>query len=207
MDADPPPTGIDDPGFGDDMDCPMPCDRCQELAPHGCEDCLDCLLWPEAVPPRATQIPAPPGRTAPTMLEALHRHRERLHVGARVGLVSRRFRRERGLSQRSLAEVIGWSQPSLHRAERDAAPLSLHRVESFLRHLGYRLAIVPAESGVASPLGEDADEMWGAPDLIARDAAGRRLPPHGQVTWNSVLDRRLHAPLVKHEAEWTWQRP
>lgn len=195
------------PDAGDDIQCPMPCGRCQDLGPNSCEDCLDCLLWPEVVPPRATHVPAPPGRTAPTMSESLRRHRESLDVGARVGLVSRRFRREHGLSQRGLAEAIGWSQASLNRAEQDAAPLTLRKVEVLLRHLGYRLAIVPADTNPATTLGEDLDEAWGAPDLLARDAAGRRPPPYGQVTWNSVLDRRLYARVLKHETEWTWQRP
>lgn len=149
------------------------------------------------------------------MTESLRRRREALDVGTRVGLVSRRFRREHELSQRALAEAVGWSQPRLNRAERDAAPLPLRTADAFLRLLGYRLAIVPAGTGTAEAtpthpttgLGEDPDESWGASDLIARDAAGRRPPPYGRVTWNSVLDRRLNTPQLKHDAEWTWQRP
>lgn len=195
------------PDGGDDIACPVPCDRCQELGPDGCEDCLDCLLWPEVVPARARHVPAPPGPTAPTMSTKLQQQREILDIGSRVGLVSRRFRGEQEISQRSLAGSIGWSQASLNRAEQDAAPMALHKVEALLHHVGYRLAIVRRDVEPAAALGEDRDETWGAPELLARDAAGRRLPPHGQVTWNSPLERRLYARGQKHEAEWTWVRP
>ncbi|WP_435198475.1 helix-turn-helix domain-containing protein [Janibacter sp. GS2] len=133
--------------------------------------------------------------------------RARLDVGTRVGLVVRRFRRRRLLSQRSMADELGWHHSTLSRAEKDISTLTVRKVETLLRHTGHRLAIVPDTVGVASALGEDPDEAWGAPDLLARDGQGRRLPPYGRVTWNSVIDRRLYARIVGHEAEWTWRRP
>lgn len=196
------------PDSGEGVVCPMPCAVCDELGAGACEDCLDCLLWPEVVPPReATPIPDLPGRTSPTKSEELRSRRTTLDIGARVGLVSRRFRRTRGLSQRALAQTVGWSQPSVNRAEGDASPLSVGRVEAFLGHLGFRLAIVPVDLGVASALGEDPDEAWGAADLLVRDAAGRRPPAIAEVTWSSTIDRRLRAASVKHDNEWTWRRP
>lgn len=204
----PDPDSLLAPNPGDGFVCPVPCERCDALGPGGCEDCLDCLLWPEVLPPHeATPARAPVGPTAPTRTADLRTRRAALDIGARVGLVSRRFRRDRQLSQRALAAALGWTQASINRAERDAAPLTVRRVESFLGHLGFRLAIVPGDTEAASALGEHPDEAWGAPDLVAHDAAGRRPPPYGQVTWNSIIDRRLYSRILGHEAEWTWQQP
>lgn len=187
--------------------CPMPCAWCDELGPGGCEDCLDCLLWPEVVPLRTPGFGPRVGPTAPTMTRQLQERREELDLGSRVGLVSRRFRRQAGLSQRGLADDLGWSQAGVNRAETDASRLPVHRLDRFLRHLGHRLAIVPVDAPAGTYLGEDPDEAWGAPDLLARDCGRRRLPPHGLTTWNDVIDRRLAASSRGHEAEWTWQRP
>ena len=197
---------------GEDVVCPMPCERCDALGPGGCEDCLDCMLWPEVPEERSTGGPPLPGRTSPTKTAELRAARAALEIGTRVGLVIRRHRREAHLSQRELAAELGWPQATLSRAEKDASALPVARVEALLRRLGHRLAIVPlAPAGTtgatvpAALLHEDPDEAWGATDLIARDGAGRRPPPYGQVTWHSILDRRMNAGVLGHEAEWTWQ--
>ncbi len=199
---------------GEGVVCPMPCERCDVLGPGGCEDCLDCLLWPEVPPERSTGCPPLPGRTSPTKTAELRAARAALEIGTRVGLVIRRHRREAHVSQRDLAAAVGWSQTALGRAEVDASALPVARVEALLRHLGHRLAVVPlapadATDPTDSPaalLHEDPDEAWGATDLIARDGAGRRPPPYSEVIWHSILDRRMSAGVLGHEAEWTWQR-
>ncbi|MBA4084363.1 MAG: hypothetical protein C0493_05385 [Kytococcus sp.] len=199
------PLIIDD--SGDQVICPVPCATCDELGPGGCEDCLDCLLWPELPPPRDRSYPDLPGRTSPLRTQALQARRTALDIGARIGLVSRRHRRLERLSQRALADALGWSQPSLNRAERHGASLSVHKIESLLRHAGFRLAIVPVGTDTGPGHGEDPDETWGTVELLARDARGRRLPPHGEVTWNSESDRGLVHGDVEPEPEWTWRRP
>lgn len=90
--------------------------------------------------------------TGPGGCEELAEQRSLLDLGARVGLVSRRHRRAQRLSQRALAGQLGWTQASVNRAEHDAAPLTVRRLEHFLDHLGYRLAIVPAHLHVAAAL-------------------------------------------------------
>lgn len=193
----------DDDGSG--VVCPVPCPWCHETG--DCEDCLDCLLWPEVLDHRSGPAAALPGPSSPLRTRDVAAARAKLGLTAKVGLVVRRYRRQQLLSQRSLADRLGWHHSTLTRAEGDASALTLRKVERLLRETGHRLAIVPVAIDVARPLGEDPDEAWGVPDLLAMDEGGRRLPPYGQVTWNSDLDRRLYAPSVGHEAEWTWQRP
>ena len=87
-----------------DEDCPTACNWCRE--PGDCEDCLDCLYWPDD-PDDFSVPPGPPrGPSVPTMARELAAARAQLHVGHRVGLVLRRFRRIHSLSQRALAEQV-----------------------------------------------------------------------------------------------------
>ena len=65
---------------GEGVVCPMPCERCDALGPGGCEDCLDCLLWPEVPPGRSTGGPPLPGRTSPTKTAELRAARTRLAI-------------------------------------------------------------------------------------------------------------------------------
>lgn len=191
---------------GDQIICPVPCAWCDELGAGGCEDCLDCLLWPELPPPRVRFFPELPGPTSRLPTDDLQRRRAQLGIGDRIGLVSRRHRRVRQLSQRDLAADLGWSQPSINRAERRGGSLSVDKVETLLRHAGFRLAIVRDDTDVGDAAGEDLDTAWGTPDLVARDGAGRRLPPFGLITWRDEIDRRLDAGGRGHETEWTWRR-
>lgn len=189
---------------GDQITCPVPCDHC--VGPGACEDCLDCLYWPDPVPPPPRPLP-PSGRTSPVATASLLARRGDLGVGARVGLTMRRFRRERELSQRALARRLGWGQTTVARAETDASHLTLAKVDALLRHTRHRLAVVSDTGELATGLDEVPDETWGATDLLARDGQGRRLPPYAEITWNSPVDRRLWSRIVEHEAEWTWHRP
>lgn len=189
-----------------DDGCPMDCGTCQ--APGDCEDCLDCLYWPED-PDDHSVPPGPPrGPSVPTLARELAQARAQLHLGRRVGLVLRRFRRMHALSQRGLARDVGWSRSSLARAEVDASAQTLRAVDELLRHTGHRLAIIadagPETGRVGIPdLGEDPDHAWGVTDLVARDARGRRLPPVDDVLYRSPSDRRVGGC---HEEPWIWRR-
>lgn len=189
--------------------CPMPCTYCTE--PGSCEDCLDCLCWPDVVDDSAGAHPAarrlPSGPSVPTMGRQLALARAQLDLGARLGLVVRRYRRAHAMSQRELADHLGWHCSTLSRAERDASSLTVRKAQQILRHVGYRLAIVPDTPAAGRSLGEDPDTVWDVTDLVARDGGGRRLPPFGTATWNDEIDRRLYGPIRKHESEWTWHRP
>lgn len=66
-------------------------------------------------------------------------------IATDVGAMVRRFRRTRGMSQRTLARRLGWPQATLSRAESDASAMTLTRAEELLRHTGHRWAIVPVD--------------------------------------------------------------
>lgn len=192
---------------GADITCPTPCTWCAGLGDGACEDCLDCLYWPHPVPDERA-APAPlPGRSSPVLSEVLTSTRARITLGQRIGLVLRRHRRERRHSQRETAQEIGWSRSALARAEIDASALPLHKVETLLALTGHRLAIVPDTGETASALGEEDDLAWGVPDLIARDAGRRRLPPAGTVRFRPLTERLVDSRGIGHESPWVWSRP
>lgn len=189
-----------------DLDrCPMPCSRCQE--PGDCEDCLDCLCWPDAVDDAPVRPPVPRGPTTPLLTRELEAARACLTLAARVGLVMRRCRKERRLSQRALAAGLGWSPSAVGRAEVDAARLTLESLEHVLAFTGHRLAIVPDTPGPAEDVGEDPDQAWGVPEVVARDAAGRRLPPYGRALFRPEHERIQDEGLVGHREPWVWRQP
>lgn len=181
--------------------CPVECEVCSE--PGDCEDCIDCLAWPHVVEEPSAQ-PTTRGPADPTKTGDLQAERAQLVIGRRIGLLSRQFRRRKCLTQRELAAELGWSRASVGRMETDASVLPFGKVTTLLEHIGCRLALV-TEDDSRRVVGEVPDEVWGAADLLARDAAGRRPPPASQVTWNPTTDRRLYTSL--HDREWTWQRP
>ena len=90
-----------------------------------------------------------------------------------VGLALRAFRRERGWSQRALAESWGIPQSLVARAERHAEQLSLDACLALLRRAGVGLAV----------LGPDGMPVvrWEETDLLATDRSGRRFPAHRAV--------------------------
>lgn len=180
--------------------CPMECEVCVE--PGDCEDCLDCLYWPNVVDDDAPYVAPARGRSLPIKSAEIEAARRRVVTSKRVGLISRRLRRIRGLSQRRLAADLGWSHASLGRMEMDASAISLSKVETLVQQAGYRIAFVAESTPVP---GEITDDGWEAADLIARDRAGRRLSPLGPVTWNPPEDLRQDASL--RGREWTWRRP
>lgn len=170
--------------------------------PGDCEDCLDCLYWPNVVEEEPPSPPAPRGRSLPTKTAEMVAARRSLLTSKRVGLVSRRYRRLARLSQRALARELGWSRASVGRIEKDASAMTLEKVETLMQHTGYRLAIV-ADSSAAE--GESSDDQWTAGDLIARDRAGRRPSPLGEARWHPAEDLREDSSL--RGREWTWHRP
>lgn len=199
-------------------ECPFPCNLCP--SPGDCEDCLDCLVWPETVPVHPMPPWTPRARSSPVRARELEEARRGLDVGRRIGLVLRRVRRRERLSQSALAAHVGWTPSSLNRAEQDASPMSLGRVDGLLRRVGHRLAIVEvadrppaaAATGPTAPVtdadvDEVPDEVWGAADLIARDRRGRRFPPFARLTWEDPMDRDLYRRHGKPLPEWTWWNP
>lgn len=189
-----------------DLDCcPMACEHCQ--VPGDCEDCLDCLRWPRTGPE-----PAPPRRSArgysiPLKAQELEAARAKLTMATRLGLVTRRYRRERRLSQRALAAELGWSSSAVGRAEVDASKLTLEALEHVLAFTGHRLAFLPSSVGPIESLGEDSDHTWGVPEVVARNAAGRRLPPYGRALFRTESERIQDEGLVGHREPWVWQQP
>lgn len=178
--------------------CPMACEICQQ--PGDCEDCLDCLCWPRPYDDTPPHPPPARGPSQPAKAAEIARARRDLVAALRVGLVSRRYRRSHGLTQRDLAAELGWSRSVVGRIEADAAHTPFDRVDALLHHVGYRVALIPITE---EPV-EDPDATWGASDLLARDGQGRRPPPGSQVTWNDESDRRLYTSLC--DREWTWSR-
>lgn len=138
--------------------------------------------------------------------EVLNSTRAGITLGQRIGLVLRRHRREHRRSQRETAQEAGWSRSAFARAEVDASALSLHKVETLLSLTGHRLAIIRDTGETAIALGEEDDLSWGVPDLVARDAGGRRLPPTGDVRFRSVTERLVDGRSIGHEHPWVWAR-
>lgn len=185
--------------------CPMSCGRCR--TPGDCEDCLDCLHWPDVVDDPPLRAPPPRGPAVPLLKHELDDARAHLTAAKRVGLVMRRYRKERRLSQRALAGELGWSPSAVGRAEVDATALSLGTLEHVLSLTGHRLAILPAAAGVGDDLDEDPDQAWGVPEVVARNAAGRRLPPYGRALFREEAERIQDEGLVGHREPWVWQQP
>lgn len=186
-------------------DCPFRCDLCP--APGDCEDCLDCLVWPETVPTHPMPPWTPRVRSSPVRARELEEARRRLDVGRRVGLVLRRVRRRERLTQTDLAEHVGWTTSSMNRAEQDASSMSLGRVDGLLRRVGHRLAVVEDSDQSATAADELPDEAWGTIDLIARDRRGRRFPPFARLTWEEPMARDLYRRHGQALPEWTWTSP
>lgn len=207
--------------------CPLPCTTC--AAPGDCEDCLDCLYWPARVDDEPEPVSTPRGYAHPSKAAELDRARAGLGIADRVGLLSRRHRRLHHLSQRDMAAEIGWSRSSLGRLESDAGALTVAKVDGLLRHIGFRLALLPVDPAPPDPEEPDPEPpdpvatampiprppglvgaeppstWWGAEDLLARDAGSRRPPPDAQVTWHTAQELREDSTL-KGRA-WTWRRP
>lgn len=185
--------------------CPMECGYCR--APGDCEDCLDCLYWPDLADDEPPHPPPARGYSFPLQTQELAAARARLTPATRVGLVMRRYRKEHRLSQRALAGALGWSPSAVGRAEVDATSLNLAALDHVLTFVGHRLAILPIADGPAEDLGEDPDHAWGTPEMVARNAAGRRLPPYGRALLRTEAECIQDEGLDGHRQPWVWQQP
>ncbi|WP_345202795.1 helix-turn-helix transcriptional regulator [Fodinibacter luteus] len=87
-----------------------------------------------------------------------------------VGVAFRLARRRLGLSQRELAEALGWDRAKVGRRESGHVAPALGRVDGVLRGMGFRLAVV-----VSHP--EDWAEVE-VPQEHVVDRAHRHLPAH-----------------------------
>lgn len=94
-------------------------------------------------------------------------------LGEQVGLVLRAYRRERGLSQRALAQALGVPQPTIARLECAALTCSLDTVLGLLAATGHTLGVVDTDGRPVTD--------WDATDRRARDRSGRRFPAHRDV--------------------------
>lgn len=181
-------------------ECPMACAHCES---HGyCDDCLDCLYWPEPyVPPPPNPRRTVYGHAEPSLaLEAADLRRD-LRLPDIVPIAIRRYRREHRLSQRALAAEMGWSRSLVARAETTPMRLSLGQLLRIVTHSGHQLVVTTADGTPFDPV--DAS----TPELLARDAAGRRLPPYGESLRRDESDRLTQADGVRHDGRWTWRHP
>ena len=98
-----------------------------------------------------------------------------------VGVAFRLTRRRLRLSQRELAQALGWDRATVGRWESGHVAPALGRVDGVLRGMGFRLAVV-----VTHP--EEWADVEEPPEHIA-DRAFRHLPAH--------LDQEVleHLPL------------
>lgn len=188
--------------------CPDNCAHC--VRPGDCEDCLDCLMWPLPYPsdPWVSE-PKVTGWHGPSHAEALARRRAELDLPDRVGLAVRSYRRQRTISQRGLAEQLGLAHSVVGRLERRAGSMPLGRVSDLLERLGYALVVVRRVPSVDESPGDHpvSDSTWGAPDLLAADAAGRRPPAHSRARWREELERLTGSDGLEHDGAWTWSMP
>lgn len=98
------------------------------------------------------------------------RHEDAEHA---VGVVFRLTRRRLRLSQRELADLLGWDPSAVGRWESGHVSTALGRVDGVLRGMGFRLAVIPLDA--AGP------ENWDTVDLPIEhiaDRALRKFPAH-----------------------------
>lgn len=195
-------SGADSPGEAGLDVCPFPCETC--LEPGDCEDCLDCLFWPEAYvdPPARPQRHVRSDRVAPSFAASLATARDELGALDRIGLAVRSYRREHHLSQRALAARMCVSRSTISRLETDPSGVPLGRAEQLLGALGWRLEVRPdGDDHEPDPL------TWGVDELVARDNAGRRFPPFGDLETLGPDEQVSPGGHWDRHQLWRWQRP
>lgn len=97
-----------------------------------------------------------------------------------------------GLSQRELAERLGWDRAKVGRWEAGDLPAAVNAVQGVLRVLGYQLEVVPiAGLKVVVTPGRGISDL---PVEHVRDRAGRRFPAH------------LHVVEARGLPDWVWTR-
>ena len=110
-------------------------------------------------------------RQWPTLADETIRAREELTLAQSIAMALRSHRGTLGEAQRDYAARRGWSAAHQARLEQDPDNHKLRQVVEALDGTEFRLALLGAQSG-----GESAPESWPTSELLARDAAGRRLP-------------------------------
>lgn len=120
-----------------------------------------------------------------------------------VGVAFRITRRRLRLSQRELADSLGWDASKVGRWESGHVAPALARVDGVLRGMGFRLAVV-----VSHP--DDWADVEEPPEH-AVDRAFRHLPAHLE---QDVLEVRPRKWWLRHRHEpdalapiWTYRRP
>lgn len=113
--------------------------------------------------------------------------------GEAVGAAMRLARRRVGLSQRGLADALGWSRARVGRWESGTVPHGFDEVVSVLRVLGFELVL---RDPTAARWAE-----WDEPAEHVLDRADRRLPAHLELceehvmaTWNWTRHRNEPSP-------------
>lgn len=112
-----------------------------------------------------------------------------------MGVAMRLARGRLGLSQRALADALGWSRAKVGRWEAGRVPDGFDEVVSLLRVLGFGLAITDPEAGRWA--------TWGDPAEHVVDRGGRRFPAHlalcaenATSTWNWTRHRGDPSPTA-----------
>lgn len=115
--------------------------------------------------------------------------------GHAVGVAMRLARRRVGLSQRGLAEALGWDRAKVGRWEAGAVPSGFDEVASLLRVLGFGLALTDP--------GAPRWTSWDDPAEHIVDRAERRFPAHLELceedvssTWSWTRHRGEPSPLA-----------
>ena len=113
--------------------------------------------------------------------------------GEAVGAAMRLARCRLGLSQRALADALGWDRARVGRWESGRVPEGFEQVVGLLRVLGFGLAL----TDLVGPRAADRDE----PAERLRDRGGRRFPAHldlcqesTSTTWNWTRHRCEPSP-------------
>lgn len=103
-----------------------------------------------------------------------------------VATAFRLARRRYSLSQRELAEALGWDRAVVGRWEAGHGPRALSRVDGVLRGMGFRLRVVPTDPTDWPESNEVVEHVL--------DRGQRHLPAH----W-------FHT-VVRHESMQSWDR-
>ena len=108
-------------------------------------------------------------------------------------------RRRLGLSQRELAQALGWSKAKVGRWEAGSVPAGFDEVVGLLRIIGFGVELTDLEPGRWTSCAEPAEHIV--------DRAGRHFPAHLDLceenttsTWNWSRHRSEPSPLAAHNS-------
>lgn len=129
----------------------------------------------------------PPGPRSRTLIVERALALERYSICDAIAMAIRADRRERGMDQRTYAEVIGMSKSQLARLERDPGGIRLRQILGELTGTRHRLGVfeqvdndeeVAAPAVVTSAPTPKVANDWPITELMARTSAGARFPAH-----------------------------